>query len=126
MELRFLFHVTSEKIEVYGDKQKFNQVLINIVKNAIEASEGQGEISIFSSSDNENIGIEVKDYGKGMTDNQLKNIGTPFYSMKEKGTGLGLMVCYNIIEGMKGKIEVESQLNEGTSFKILLPKIVES
>lgn len=117
---------TNEKKEVYGDKQKFNQVLINIVKNAIEASEGQGEISIFCSIDNENIGIEVKDYGKGMTDNQLKNIGTPFYSMKEKGTGLGLMVCYNIIEGMKGKIEVESQLNEGTSFIILLPKIVES
>ncbi len=114
---------TEENVFVYGDKHKFMQVLINMIKNAIEASEERGEVNVLCSCNYDTVKIEIKDYGKGMTEHQLKNLGVPFYSMKEKGTGLGLMVCYNIIEAMKGKIEVESELGVGTNFKITLPKI---
>ena len=53
--------------------------------------------------------------------NELKRLGTAFYSLKEKGTGMGLTVCYQIVERMKGRIEVESEKGVGTTFKIYIP-----
>ena len=56
-----------------------------------------------------------------MTQDELKRLGTAFYSLKEKGTGMGLTVCYQIVERMKGKIEVESEKGIGTTFRIYVP-----
>jgi two-component system, sporulation sensor kinase B len=114
-----------ENLHIYGDKNKFTQVLVNIIKNAIEASEGRGEVLVSALKESDSLIIEIKDEGKGMTEAQLKNLGVPFYSMKDKGTGLGLMVCYNIIGAMKGKIKVESELGVGTTFKIILPTLAD-
>lgn len=111
----------NENIYIYGNKQKFTQVLVNIIKNAIEASEGNGIVTIRTTNHHHKVWIEVIDNGIGMTDQQIRNLGIAFYSTKEKGTGLGLMVCYNIIESMNGKIEVESKRGEGSIFKIILP-----
>ncbi|RBW70754.1 sensor histidine kinase [Bacillus taeanensis] len=80
-----------------------------------------GEITVHAYKKPEFVVIKIIDSGSGMTKEQLERLGTPFYSMKEKGTGIGLMVCYNIIEKYKGKIEVESTVGKGTTFSIYIP-----
>jgi len=70
------------------------------------------------------IKISIKDQGIGMTKKQLDRLGSPFYSLKEKGTGLGMMVSFQIIHSFKGKIHVNSKQNMGTEFIITLPQII--
>lgn len=65
--------------------------------------------------------IEVTDTGIGMLPEEIARLGTAFYSLKEKGTGMGLMVCYQIVERWKGHIEVQSEKGVGTTFKIYIP-----
>jgi len=60
-----------------------------------------------------------------MTEDELSRLGTAFYSLKERGTGMGLMVCYQIVERMKGHIKVSSKKGEGTTFEIMVPLLVE-
>jgi two-component system sporulation sensor kinase A len=70
---------------------------------------------------NGKILIQVADQGAGIPQDQLVNIGEPFFSMKENGTGLGLVVCYRIIESHKGEMTIESKINQGTIVNIELP-----
>lgn len=105
-------------LKLKGSKEKLNQVFINLLKNAIEASPNGGDISIVAYRTNSNIIVEISDYGIGLSSEALKRLGTPFYSTKEKGTGLGLMVSYGIVDAMGGKIVVKSEINKGTCFKI--------
>ena len=67
--------------------------------------------------------IKISDNGKGISKEDLDKIGTPFFTTKQKGTGLGLNICYGIIKEHKGRIEVESEIGKGTTFTILLPCI---
>lgn len=105
---------------IYCVKNQIKQVFINLIKNAIEALDG-GNIYIAARRFNKEIKIEVKDNGPGIPKESLSKIGEPFYTTKEKGTGLGLMVTYFIIQNHKGSIDVESQIGEGTTFIITLP-----
>ncbi|MEL3971707.1 ATP-binding protein [Rossellomorea oryzaecorticis] len=106
-----------------GLKLELQQVFINILKNAIEAIKENGEITAAATENKDGkIMVTIKDNGAGMPQEQLKSLGSPYYSTKEKGTGLGLTVCYQIVKRMKGEIVVESQLGNGTMFTILLPK----
>jgi two-component system, sporulation sensor kinase B len=109
-------------LEIEGLKLEIQQVLINIIKNAIEAIKSEGEIWI-SAAKNSNgfVSIQIKDNGVGMTENQMKKLGSPYYSTKEKGTGLGLTVCHQIVKQMGGQIMIKSELNKGTCFTINLP-----
>lgn len=112
---------TEEEVFVNGNRSELKQVLINILKNGIEALKDGGTLSLRVYR-NESFGIfEVKDNGIGMTSEELDRLGTAFYSLKEKGTGMGLMVCYQIIERMKGRIDVVSEKNVGTTFTISVP-----
>ena len=110
---------------ILGEKQKLHQSLLNIIKNGIEAMENNGKISIQLKKSNEQAQLIIKDNGKGMSEEQIKKIGTPYFSTKEKGTGLGTMVAFNIIKAMQGDYKIESQIGKGTSFFITFP-IVES
>ncbi|MFS1519087.1 ATP-binding protein [Bacillus sp. SCS-151] len=110
-----------EGLYVKGNKGELKQVLLNIMKNGIEAMKAEGELSVICVKDSSYVRIEITDSGIGMTQDELDRLGTPFYSLKEKGTGIGLMVCYQIIEQMKGKIIVESIKNKGTTFSLYLP-----
>lgn len=107
---------------VKGDAHELRQVCINIIKNGIEAMKDGGSIFIIAKLDKEFIRVQFRDEGVGMNKTQLNRLGNPYYSTKEKGTGLGLMISYDIIHRMKGKIIVESEEGKGTSFTILLPK----
>lgn len=100
---------------------ELKQVLVNIIKNGIEAMKNPGFITIELVQMGDMAKIIITDSGEGMTKQQLKNLGTPFYSLKHAGTGIGLTVSYNIIQKYKGKIIVESEINKGTTFSIYIP-----
>ncbi len=106
---------------VSGERQKFRQCLINIVKNGIEAISGKGEVRISTFHSENQAFIRVSDTGCGMTLEQIQRLGTPYYSTKEKGTGIGMMVVYNIINSMNGQIEIRSEKEKGTCFSISFP-----
>lgn len=113
--------VIEDEITVIGNRSELIQVLINILKNGIEAMKDGGTLSLKVYKKEGNGVFEIRDNGIGMTEEELARLGTAFYSLKEKGTGMGLMVCYQIIERMKGKIEVVSEKWQGTTFTITVP-----
>jgi two-component system sporulation sensor kinase B len=106
--------------QILGDSQQFRQCLINLVKNCIEASPS-GRVDIAVLTIRGYVVIRIKDNGSGMTSEQIQRLGIPYYSTKEKGTGLGMMVAFSIIKSMKGIIEVESEINIGSLFVISFP-----
>ncbi|MGO4545924.1 ATP-binding protein [Paenibacillus sp. 2TAB23] len=108
---------------VRGNTSKLKQALINIIKNSIESfgSEGRIEIKAYQSEDSNQVFISIKDNGEGISEEDLKKLGEPYYSKKSKGTGLGLMVTFRIIEAMQGKIIFKSTKGVGTTVTISLP-----
>lgn len=115
-----------QALQIIGDRYKFRQALINIGKNAIEALRDGGTLEIKASKKNDHIIINLNDTGIGMTAEQIKRLGTPYYSTKEKGTGLGTMVSFGIIKKMNGKIEITSEPGKGTEYKLIFPSSSES
>ena len=104
-----------------GERKKFQQCLINFLKNGIESMQNNGELQIFQTYTNGMIKIDIQDQGKGMTQEQINRLGEPYFTTKEKGTGLGMMVSYSIIKGMNGTIDVTSEYERGTRFTLELP-----
>jgi two-component system NtrC family sensor kinase len=111
-------------IELYCNAYKIQQALMSLLMNSIEAMPKGGKIIINLSLDNNNVCLRIIDEGTGISDKDLPHIFEPFYSTKEasNGTGLGLAVAYGIITNHKGKMEVEKTSNQGTTFKVVLPK----
>jgi signal transduction histidine kinase len=104
------------------DRNKIKQVLMNIIKNAIEATVSGGQIEILlTEASNQTIHISISDQGLGIPPEHLKRIWEPFFTTKQSGTGLGLMVSLKIIELHHGLIHVQSKKQEGTTFIIELP-----
>lgn len=114
-------HLYSECEHVYCDQNQLKQVFINLIKNAIEAMPKGGVISITTKTESDGVTIIIEDNGEGIPEEILKKIGQPFVTTKEKGTGLGLMITYKIIENHQGTIEVKSEKEKGTIFTIKLP-----
>lgn len=107
---------------VIGSSAKFKQAFINIIKNSIEAIQDNGLIRITAWKSEGHVMISVRDNGEGMSSSELARLGEPYYSNKTKGTGLGLMVTFRIIEAMEGTTEFQSEKGEGTEIIIKLPK----
>jgi two-component system, sporulation sensor kinase B len=103
---------------------EMKQLFINIIKNAIEASNIGDSVVVSASKMKEFVEINVKDYGQGMTEKEIESLGTPFYSLKSKGTGLGMMICFNIAENYKGKISFKSAKGEGTTVTVRFPSLI--
>lgn len=106
---------------IKADAQELRQVFLNIIKNGIEAMPGGGSIYIIAKADKSFVKVQIRDEGVGMNKEQLERLGNPYYSTKEKGTGLGMMISYDIIQRMRGRISVESEEGKGTTFTIQLP-----
>ncbi|MFC8150266.1 ATP-binding protein [Bacillus paralicheniformis] len=108
--------------EILAVSNELKQVFLNILKNAIEAMEdAEGFITIRSYYEKDSVFITFEDQGKGISKDVLEKLGEPFYTTKEKGTGLGLMVTFKIIENHGGSIHFESEEGKGTTVKLKLP-----
>jgi len=110
-----------EKLYIQGNSSKFKQAFINFIKNSIEALRQDGRIEICAYAKEEEAVIHVTDNGEGMDQEEIAKLGQPFYSTKSKGTGLGLMVTFRIIEAMQGTIDFRSSKGKGTEVIIRFP-----
>ena len=116
-----------ENIEALIDKEKFAQVIINILSNAIKYNNGNNEIYIKVFKKNNSINISIKDSGIGIPKSEYKNIFERFYRLdksrgsNEKGAGVGLTIAKSIVNAHGGEIEVYSEINKGSEFIISLP-----
>ncbi len=119
---RLILEVPEELPEVTIDKDLMEQVVLNLVSNAAEAS-GEEQPVVISAGKNGtgNTWVAVQDFGCGMDERTRKMIFNPFFSTKTRGTGLGLSIVHRIVEQHGGTIEVVSELNQGTTFIISLP-----
>jgi PAS domain S-box-containing protein len=119
-------HIDPDCPPVHADSDQMNQVLINLIMNAIQAMPDGGTLRIDLHEDENMVKCAVADTGQGIRNDLLKKIFDPFFTTKEfgKGTGLGLTVVKGIIEEHHGSIVVESEEGKGTVFTILLPRSV--
>jgi PAS domain S-box-containing protein len=106
---------------IFGIEDKIKQVFINIVKNAIESMENGGEVMIKVMEGANNFEIKFIDGGCGIPRELLSKLGQPFFTTKDRGTGLGLMVCYSIIESHHGTMLIDSASGQGTTVSVTLP-----
>jgi len=106
------------------EENQLKQVFLNLFKNAIEAMPDGGNIVVnVRKKGAGQIAIQIIDEGVGIPKERLSTLGEPFYTTKEKGTGLGLMTCYKIIESHHGILDIQSTVNKGTTIEIILPSI---
>lgn len=104
-----------------GDICQLKQVFINLLKNAVEAVPYAGRVIVSMGRQQGMMAITIEDNGNGIPREIVEKLGTPFFTTKEYGTGLGLSVCYSIVQNHGGRIIVDSQVGQGTVFTVLLP-----
>ena len=107
--------------EVEHDSDQFHQVVLNLLLNALQATEDQGKVAVTVKSRGLFAVVEVADNGRGIAPEHLPNIFRPFYTTKGDGTGLGLSLAKRIVEDHHGTIDVTSTVGQGTTFSVLLP-----
>ncbi|MET3320215.1 UNVERIFIED_ORG: PAS domain S-box-containing protein [Peribacillus simplex] len=115
------FDCYHKEILIRCDENRLKQVLLNFVINGIEAMPDGGEIKVVTELKEEKVHISIIDTGVGMPPDQLRRIAEPFFTTKKSGNGLGLMISFKIIESHLGRVFVESEVNKGTVFNIVLP-----
>ncbi len=114
--------VVDEIPTIRCEENQIKQVFVNIIKNAIEAMPNGGDILIYVYAENNcSVKIRFVDEGCGIPDTLLCRLGEPFYTTKEKGTGLGLQVCRKIIEDHQGTMKISSEVDKGTTIDVILP-----
>ncbi|WP_194543229.1 PAS domain-containing sensor histidine kinase [Paenibacillus sp. JZ16] len=116
-------HYPMAPVFVQGEVNQLKQVFINLLKNAMEAMNQGGTITLDILHNAQEVRIIVQDEGIGMTQEQIQSLGQPFVTTKDTGTGLGLMITKNIIHNHGGTMNVESIPNHGTTFTIHLPAL---
>jgi PAS domain S-box-containing protein len=103
------------------DPTQIQQLLVNLIKNALQAMTTGGTLTLQTGEGAEGVWVSVGDTGGGIPQEQINRIFEPFYTTKKKGTGLGLMIVQRIVRAHGGRIELESQVGRGTTFRIWLP-----
>jgi len=121
------FRADSDLPPLLCDANQLKQVFINIIKNGIESMSGGGKLFVLVEGEGrKKIRVRVIDQGVGIPQEVLRNIGQPFYTTKEHGTGLGLMISVKYLEHHGGTMQIRSKVNEGTTVDILLPTNTQS
>lgn len=119
--------LVSEELYTYCDRSQIKQVLINIIKNAIEATEEDGMVKVEVHLDDEGrLEIDIIDEGPGIPSDIFEKIGEPFFTTKQSGTGLGLMITKQILEKQNGRLFIVKSNENGSIFRITLPIVTES
>ena len=103
------------------DAMQLQQVLVNLVKNAMQAMSKGGTLTLTTGEGADGVWISVTDTGCGIADEHLKHIFEPFYTTKKKGSGLGLMIVQRVVRAHNGRIELDSRAGRGTMFRVWLP-----
>jgi signal transduction histidine kinase len=104
-----------------ADATQLQQVLVNLVKNAVQAMTTGGALTLQTGETSDGVWVSVADTGGGIPQEQINRIFEPFYTTKKKGTGLGLMIVQRIVRAHDGRIELESNVGRGTTFRVWLP-----
>lgn len=125
--IQFIFEKYVDKLQVYVDPKRMEQVFFNLIENAIKYT-AEGEVRVIVQQDKESYKINIKDTGSGIPKEEISNIFDRFYRVEKSrarntgGTGLGLFVVKEIIQLHEGQINVQSTERKGTTFTIILPK----
>jgi PAS domain S-box-containing protein len=104
------------------DATQLQQVMVNLVKNAMQAMTRGGTLTLQTGESPDSVWVSVTDTGGGIPEEQISRIFEPFYTTKKKGSGLGLMIVQRIVRAHEGRIELESNVGRGTTFRIWLPR----
>ena len=115
-----MLKLAPELPKIQFDPGHLRQVILNIVKNGIEAMETGGTLTIATGQQADGIFVKVLDTGRGIPPESLDKIFQPFFSSKPKGSGLGLAISQKIIEAHQGEISIESEPQKGTRVNIFL------
>ncbi|WP_206915516.1 PAS domain-containing sensor histidine kinase [Alicyclobacillus suci] len=117
-------HVQCDRVpaRLHCDPNQLKQVLVNIIKNALEATNEGGQVSLVVAEREDVVEISVEDTGEGIPEEHLEQLGTPFFTTKERGTGLGLLVSRRIVQAHGGSLQIDSVLGQGTTVLVRLPK----
>lgn len=107
--------------KLFCDRSQIKQVIINLVKNAIEAMDYPGEITVEVKEKEKQIYIYVVDQGNGIPEEIIDKLGEPFFTTKENGTGLGIMISKKIIEEHDGRLEISQNKGKGSTFTLVFP-----
>ncbi len=118
---RFSFRLPEDLPAFYADPIKLRQAISNLIRNGFEALEGDGEVTLSASADEQWMRIRIADTGCGIPEEYMDTLFQPFVTHKQDGTGLGLSITKRIIEAHKGKLLIETIPEKGTAFTILLP-----
>lgn len=97
------------------------QVFVNVIKNSLEASADNGTIEVEVTLRKQDVVISCTDHGVGIPPEKIPKLGEPFFTTKEKSTGLGLMMCHQIMEAHQGSMKIESRVGKGTRVELCLP-----
>lgn len=121
--VEFVLRASSDSAMVHCEENQLKQVFINLLKNGMEAMPNGGNIHIKLKHDEQSkrVRIEIRDEGIGIPEEMMPKLGEPFFTNKESGTGLGLMVSQRIIQSHKGMMDIKSVMNKGTTVIIELP-----
>lgn len=121
--IKLSLNVIDDEVFINGDYNRLNQVLMNIIKNSIEAipNDSRGEIKIYTKIKKNKYILFIEDNGEGMTKDTLKKMKEPFFTTKKRGSGLGVSLIYEIVEAHGGKIEYETEYGKGTTVKLEFP-----
>ncbi|HLT55119.1 MAG TPA: ATP-binding protein [Bacillota bacterium] len=109
--------------QIYCDRSQIKQVLINVVKNAIEAMSERGIVELNVHSNHQHVEIHIRDEGPGIPEEILHKLGEPFFTTKKDGTGLGIMITKQIMEAHGGYLEIKQNEPKGSTFNLVFPKI---
>ncbi len=119
--VKLKFKDTEDEIFIEGDYNRLSQVMINIIKNALESMEDKKVLTIETKIDKNNIIVKIIDTGKGMTKEELEKLKNPFFTTKRNGTGLGVYLSKEIVKAHNGNIMYKSRENVGTTVTMTLP-----
>jgi signal transduction histidine kinase len=123
----------SEPLRIRVDAGQFRQVLINLIQNAADSIGRDGTVTLRARPDRKRLAngetpvviLEVTDTGKGIPPDVEKRLFDPFFTTKESGTGLGLSIAARIVQQHGGQLQYQTQVNQGTTFGIILPRVIE-
>jgi PAS domain S-box-containing protein len=125
--IKLKIEISPEEKPVMLDEDQIKQVILNMVRNAIDASSDAKEPQVVLKTeykgDSEEMAVIISDNGRGISPEEMVNIGTPFYTTKDKGTGLGLSICFQIVKQHSGRIDIDARIGVGSTFSIMLPYI---